>query len=457
MEATKKKTYPLGYWICCLTYTFERFAFYGSKPLLVLFLTKSVAEGGIGIDPVDAAPIAALLTSLTYLAPIVGGWICDRWFGARYAVTLGCVLMGLGYFIGWKSTSVAMVYAMIIVVSVGTAFFKGNLAAIIGRMFDDKDVLDAAFSIQYSFVNIGSFFGSMICGILYLNQFANGEELGFRTVFLFCGVLVIVGGVFFTLCYGFLQGQGKLPFKYLTDTQGNVIGEAKKEKAEKSTAPLTVVEKNHVLAIILVSLFSVIFWLAYYQQDIFLTLYIEEKVMRNIGSFTLSPVHLTTTWNGLLCIFMSLAFAKLWATLAKRPQGDLSMFHKVTLSFVFLGLSYASLMVMELLRGVGAPDSQKAHFLWIVIFGIFITIGEICFSPLGNSFVSKFAPKKYLSLLMGVWTAATFVASQLNGQVMKLVQKLGDFNIMVAFAIISFACAVIMFFLIKPLNKLTEE
>ena len=217
------------------------------------------------------------------------------------------------------------------------------------------------------------------------------------------------------------------------------------------------VEKNHVLAIILVSLFSVIFWLAYYQQDIFLTLYIEEKVMRNIGSFTLSPVHLTTTWNGLLCIFMSLAFAKLWATLAKRPQGDLSMFHKVTLSFVFLGLSYASLMVMELLRGVGAPDSQKAHFLWIVIFGIFITIGEICFSPLGNSFVSKFAPKKYLSLLMGVWTAATFVASQLNGQVMKLVQKLGDFNIMVAFAIISFACAVIMFFLIKPLNKLTEE
>lgn len=457
MEATKKKTYPLGYWICCLTYTFERFAFYGSKPLLVLFLTKSVAEGGIGIDPVDAAPIAALLTSLTYLAPIVGGWICDRWFGARYAVTLGCVLMGLGYFIGWKSTSVAMVYGMIIVVSVGTAFFKGNLAAIIGRMFDDKDVLDAAFSIQYSFVNIGSFFGSMICGILYLNQFANGEELGFRTVFLFCGILIIVGGVFFTLCYGFLQGQGKLPFKYLTDTQGNVIGEAKKEKAEKSTAPLTAIEKNHVLAIVLVSLFSVIFWLAYYQQDIFLTLYIEEKVMRNIGSFTLSPVHLTTTWNGLLCIFMSLAFAKLWATLAKRPQGDLSMFHKVTLSFVFLGLSYASLMVMELLRGVGAPDSQKAHFLWIVIFGIFITIGEICFSPLGNSFVSKFAPKKYLSLLMGVWTAATFVASQLNGQVMKLVQKLGDFNIMVAFAIISFVCAVIMFFLIKPLNKLTEE
>ena len=457
MEATKKHKYPIGYWVCCLAYTFERFAFYGSKPLLALYLTTAVAQGGLGISEVDAAPIAAALTSLTYLAPIVGGWICDRWFGARYAVTLGCILMGLGYMIGWKSTSVAMVWAMIAVVSIGTAFFKGNLAAIIGRLFDDQSVLDSAFSIQYSFVNIGSFFGSMICGVLYMNQFAKGDVLGFRQVFLFCGILVIVGGIFFTLCYGLLQGQGKLPFKYLTDTQGNVIGEEKHEKKEKSTAPLTVVEKKKVTAIVLVSLFSVIFWLAYYQQDIFLTFYIQNKVMRNIGSFELSPVHLTTTWNGLLCIFMSLAFAKLWSVLAKRPQGDLSMFHKVTLSFVFLGISYATLMIMEILRGVGAPDSSKAHFIWIVLFGFFITIGEMCFSPLGNSFVSKFAPKKYLSLLMGVWTAATFVASQLNGQIMKLVQKLGDFNIMVAFAVISFICAIIMFFLIKPLNKLTEE
>lgn len=346
---------------------------------------------------------------------------------------------------------------MIIVVSIGTAFFKGNLAAIIGRLFDDKDALDSAFSIQYSFVNIGSFFGSMICGVLYMNQFAKGEVLGFRQVFLLCGILVIVGGIFFTLCYGLLQGQGKLPFKYLTDTQGNVVGEEKHEKQEKSTAPLTVVEKNHVIAIILVSLFSVIFWLAYYQQDIFLTFYIQNKVMRNIGSFELSPVHLTTTWNGLLCIFLSLAFAKLWTILAKRPQGDLSMFHKVTLSFVFLGLSYGTLMIMEILRGVGAPNSTKAHFIWIALFGVFITIGEICFSPLGNSFVSKFAPKKYLALLMGIWTAATFLASTINGQIMKLVEKLGDFNIMVAFTIISFACAIAMFLLIKPLNKLTEE
>lgn len=166
-QATKKKGYPIAFYICCITYTFERFAFYGTKPLLALFLTKAVAEGGLGLSLGEAGPIAALLTSLTYLTPIAGGWICDRFIGARYAVSLGCLVMGIGYFLGWQAYSVPMVYAMIIVVAIGTAFFKGNLAAIIGRLFDDPEKLDSAFSIQYSFVNIGSFFGSMICATLY--------------------------------------------------------------------------------------------------------------------------------------------------------------------------------------------------------------------------------------------------------------------------------------------------
>lgn len=457
MEQAKKRKYPIGFYVCCIAYTFERFAYYGSKPLLLLFLTKSIEEGGLGIDAVTAAPIAALLVSLTYIAPIFGGYICDRWIGARFAVSAGCLIMGLGYFIGWKSTSIPMVYAMIIIISIGTAFFKGNLAAIIGRMFDDQDLLDSAFSVQYSFVNIGSFFGSMICATLYMTTFKQGQALGFRQVFFLCGVLVIIGGILFTLSYGLLQGQGIKPFKYLTDTQGNVIGEEKKEKKEKSTAPLTKQEKKGVWAIILVSFISIIFWLAYYQQDLALTLYLEDFINRDIGSFTLSPAHLTTTWNGLLCIFLSLAAAKLWAKLAKRPQGDMTMFHKITLAFVFLGLAYVMLIITEVMRGVGAPDTVKGSVWPIFIFGILLTIGEICFSPLGNSFVSKFAPKKYLSLLMGVWTFATFCASQINGQTMKVVAKLGNFTIFVTFAIVAFVCAAAMYFLSKPLNKLVEE
>lgn len=457
-EAKAKKGYPIGFYVCCITYTFERFAFYGSKPLLVLFLIKAVAEGGLGIDAADAAIIASNLTAFTYIAPVIGGYVSDHWLGARYAVSIGTILMGLGYLIGWQANSVAMVNAMIIVVSIGTGLFKGNLAAIIGRLFDDQALLDSAFSIQYSFVNIGSFFGSSICGLLYVGALAQGKVLGFRPVFLICGILVILGGIVFTLCYGKLQGQGIKPFKYLTDTQGNVVGMAhKKEKSEKSTAPLTSKEKKGVLAIILVSFVSIIFWLAYYQQDLALTIYMDKFVNMSIGSFKLTPPLVTTSWNGLLCIFLSLAAAKLWAKLAKRPQGDLSMFQKVTLSFVFLGLSYVVLIVMEVTRGVGSSEANQASVLWLLLFGVLLTFGEICFSPLGNSFVSKFAPKKYLSLLMGVWTFATFVATKVNGYIQGFVEKLGIFTIFVTFAVVSAICAVVMFLITKPLNKLVDE
>ena len=88
--------------------------------------------------------------------------------------------MAVSYLIGWKATSAAMVNLMVIVISIGTGFFKGNLSAIQGRMYDDKSMLDSAFSIQYSFVNIGSFVGSVATGYLYLNTFKNGDVLGFR-------------------------------------------------------------------------------------------------------------------------------------------------------------------------------------------------------------------------------------------------------------------------------------
>lgn len=457
-----KAKYPKGFYVSSLTYTFERFAFYGSKPLLILFLITAVSQGGLGIDTKEAAIIAADFTAWTYIAPVIGGFICDRWLGARYAVSIGCVLMAIGYMFGWKATGVNSILLMIAIVSIGTGLFKGNLAAIIGRLFDDEDLLDSAFSVQYSFVNVGAMLGSAITGVLYMSTFKQGDVFGFRPVFLVCGILVLLGGIFFTLGYGTLQGQGKKPFKYRTDVDGNIVGEAdeeetKEEAKKEASEPLTKNEKKRVAAIVFVSFVSIIFWLFYYQQDIALTIYMDKYVNMTLGGFTFAPQHLSTTWNGLLCIFLSLAASKLWFKLSQRPQGDLSMFQKVTISFIFLGVSYVVLIAMELSRGVGADTSHQASVLWLFLFGLLLTIGEICFSPLGNSFVSKFAPKKYFSLLMGIWTFATFVASKLNGYIQGFVEKLGIYNIFVTFAIVSFVVAVIMFLLTKPLNKLVED
>lgn len=457
-SGTAKSKYPIGFYIGCLTYSFERFAFYGTKPLLVLYLTAAVANGGLAIPKAQAAIIAANFTAYTYIAPLIGGYICDKWLGARYAVTLGCIIMGIGYLMGWKSNDVASVNMMIYIVSIGTGLFKGNLAGLMGRMIEDDSKMDAAFSIQYSFVNIGAFLGSAIMGAAYMKFFKRGDIQGFREVFLCCAVLMFIGGIAFTAAYKLLHGQGKLPFKYLTDAQGNVIGEAEKSSGSKGSEnkgeKLTKKEINGVIAIIFVSFVSIIFWTFYEQQSSALTLYAADNVDMTLGGITLSPAHVFTTWNGLLCIFMSLGAAKLWATLAKRPKGDLTMFQKVTVAFAFLGLAYTVLIFMELARGGG---SNKASVLWLLFFGVLITCGEICFSPLGNSFVNKVAPKKYLSLLLGVWIFATFAANKLTGYVQGLIENYGFMQTMVTFSVVSFITMVILFALSKPLNKLVES
>ena len=165
-ETQTKLKHPRGFYACCITFTFERLAFYGAKPLLLLFLITAVAEGGLGVERTDAAVMAANLTAYAYMAPLIGGVICDRWMGARYAITLGYIIMAIGYVVGYRAQGSGGVNAMIILVSIGTGFFKGNLNALIGRQYRSKELLDTAFSIQYSYINIGAFIGSLLTGYL---------------------------------------------------------------------------------------------------------------------------------------------------------------------------------------------------------------------------------------------------------------------------------------------------
>ena len=206
-----------------------------------------------------------------------------------------------------------MVNAMIILVSIGTGLFKGNLNALIGRQYKNKELLDAAFSIQYSYVNLGAFIGSLLTGFLYLHAFKKGEVLGFRQCFFVAAIWCLVGMVWFVLNWKNLQGQGIKPFKYLTDENGKVIGETHKGD-DKSGAkePLTKLERNRVLAIILVSALSVIFWLFYYQQDLALVIYMTDYINMNLGSFAIAPSWITTTWNGLLCVALGGVMAAIW-------------------------------------------------------------------------------------------------------------------------------------------------
>ncbi|MGL5714585.1 MAG: peptide MFS transporter [Paraclostridium sp.] len=447
--------HPKGLYICGLTFTFERFAYYGSKTLLLLFLAEAVATGGLGINYTQAAAIAANLTAFTYLAPIFGGMICDRWIGARYCVIIGSVIMSAGYALGYFATSVMWVHAMIILISIGTGFFKGNLNALVGELYDDNNRKDAAFSILYTFVNLGSFIGSLLIGILYTKTFAvveNGVVLqyGFRECFMLAAAMNLVGGIMFALTMKHLGEAGKYPQKMLDKQAGN-------ETSKDADRPLSKKEKDRVKVIFILSFFSIFFWVFYNQAGSSLALYMKDYVNLSVGGFEIPVMWIETTLNGLLCVALGPVMAAIWTKLSNRPQGDLSMAQKIALGYIFLAVAFGFVIVAEFTRGVGAPSTVKASVVWLLFFVVFQTIGEMCFSPLGNSLVSKIAPAKYLSLLMGVWAAATFVANKAAGYVQMIIEKMGLMQTFIAIPIILVIGTVIILIFNKKLTAMIGD
>ncbi|MFV0441730.1 MAG: peptide MFS transporter [Lachnospirales bacterium] len=392
---SKKK--PIGFYICSLTFTFERMAFYSVKWMLVYFFVASISEGGLGLTESAGAAFQANFVAFTYITPVLMGTLADKYIGGRYCVAAGMLLMGIGYIVAGFADSIFLVYAMLFLVSVGTGLFKSNLTAMIGRLFYNQEELDAAFSTYYSFVNIGSFIGTTIVAFLVASY-------GYSMTFIIYGVITLIGFIWFLVGLKHLGDVGKKPFK---------IDERVEEVEKKDTKPLTTKEKQRVFAICVISGFSVIFWLFWYLAYLPVYYHWDAGGAANwvVAGFTV-PSAWFDSLNALCCISLGPILGSLWIKLSKRPQGDLSLFKKTAIGLWLLGASYLVFAAAEISRGDG-----QASLLWLVLFGVLLSLGEMFFSPLGNSFVSKYAPAKILSVMMAVWIGSVFFASKTYGYV----------------------------------------
>ncbi|SFQ13774.1 Dipeptide/tripeptide permease [Lachnospiraceae bacterium XBB1006] len=400
MENTKKK-WPFGFYVTALSFSFERCAYYAAKWGLGAFIATKVAFGGLGFDKSVAAMMAAYLVAFTYITPIVGGIIADRFISPRILVPIGEVIMGLGWLCAWQANDLTLIWVAIILVSLGTGLFKGNVSGICGRLFPlaDQDMLDSVFNVQYMFVNIGSF-----CGTTFLALIAT--HIGFRQMFFVCGLFLFIDCLWWLFGMRFFGDAGKKPF--LVDNRSEKDKNAEKVQAE----PLTHVEKNRVAAIIVLTIFSGVFWLFWYL--VYNPVYYEfgpvELGGKGWADWTIGNFLIPSSWfdsaNGLLCIILCPIFAGIWAKMKQRPKGDWSMFTKTAVGIMILGLCLVCMVIAAAMckEGKGTPVG-----VWIIFLAALTqTVGEVIFSPLGNSFISQYAPKKLLGTLLGVWPLIIF-------------------------------------------------
>lgn len=446
MENTKTK-FPFGFYVCSLTFTFERLAYYAAKWGLAVFIALEAAQGGLGLDQATGALMNSNLVAFTYITPIIGGFIADRWISPRLLVPIGEIMMGIGWLFVWKANGIGMVWVAVILVSIGTGFFKGNVSGINGRLFPlaDPGTLDTVFNLQYSFVNIGSF-----CGTTFLSLLAT--NVSYRLMFLICGIALFVDCAWWLIGQRFLGDAGKKPFKL--DEREAVTEEVAEEEAE---APLTKLEKRRVIGICIVTLFSGVFWLWWYL--LYMPVYYEFGPVEqaglgwanwNIGSFQM-PTAWFDSMNGLLCIILCPIFAGVWAKMRNRPQGDIGMFAKTAIGIGILGLSLASMVLAAFLAGEGTKEPVG---IWVIILAaVCMSVGEVIFSPLGNAFISKYSPKKLLGTMLGVWPLIIFFSGKAYGP---LYNWLTNFSFVKAYGIVTIIVIAIALVMLAFSKKFDE-
>ncbi len=400
--------HPRGLTFLFATEMWERFSYYGMRALLVLYMVKFLLHGGhaenvIGLaalkralesmsGPLETQPLSSqiygLYTGLVYLTPLFGGMLADRVLGQHRTILLGAALMAIGHFMMAFEPLFLFALTMLIL---GNGAFKPNMSAQVGSLYAPGDRRrDRAYSIFYVGINLGAFLAPLVCGTL-------GEELGWHYGFAAAGVGMTLALVI-----------------YLCALPGLPPDELHKAMAAGADqAPLDRGERRGILALIALFVPTALFWATYEQQGNTIALWADDYTDRTID-LVVWRGEIPTTWFQAFNPFMIFAFTPfivaLWAWQARRGSEPSTV---VKMSIGCFGVALANLIMLGAAwQSAGGPD---ASWLWLFGYFVVITIGELYLSPIGLSLVSKVAPARMVSMLMGLWLATSFAGNLLAG------------------------------------------
>jgi proton-dependent oligopeptide transporter, POT family len=402
--------HPRGLTFLFATEMWERFSYYGMRSLLVLYMTKylllpehagdvrglatvkSTLEAIFG--PLDLQPLSSeiwgLYTGLVYFTPILGGLLADRVLGQRRTVVVGATLMAIGHFM--MAVEQLFLFALLFLI-VGSGAFKPNISTQVGGLYAPGDHRrDRAYSIFYVGINIGAFLAPLICGSL-------GERVGFHYGFAAAGVGMCIG-----LCI-YLYALPLLPADQLHKAKAAMLAPA-------AVAPLTREQWRAIAALLVLFIPNTLFWGTYEQIGNTTVLWIDSDIDRTIDVFGLD-MKIPTTWFLAVNPFLIFAFTPLvvalWKLQAERGS-EPSTISKMALGC--FGVTIANLIYAFAAIHAGAG---RASWLWVVIAIATFTVGELYLSPVGLSLVTKVAPSRILSMMMGIWLATSFTGGFLAG------------------------------------------
>ncbi|HEY0763211.1 MAG TPA: peptide MFS transporter [Pyrinomonadaceae bacterium] len=395
--------HPVGLVPLFFTELWERFSYYGMRSILILYLTASAAQGGLGYDVKQAAGIYGWYTMSVYLTALPGGWFADYFTGARMAVLLGGIIIALGHFsMVFHSTN--LVFLGMALIAIGTGLLKPNISVMVGKLYGEKDPRrDGGFSIFYMGINVGALLAPIVVGLLakgetfrnFLISIGQDPTKSWHWGFGAAGVGMVLGLIVYVLSRGALRGVGdKVPRR------------VKGGDTSQSAPALTSSDWKRIAAILILFVFTILFWAAYEQKGASLNLFADKLVLTEfLGKSFPAPTLQSLT--PFFVIILTPVFSTLWLILKDRQPSSPAKF---TLGLFLIGTAYLLMIPAAVLTAQG-----RVSFWWLVGLYFLEVCGELCLSPVGLSMVTRLAPARFVGLMMGGWFLATSLGNKLAG------------------------------------------
>jgi len=426
--------HPIGLYVLFMTEMWERFSYYGMRALFVLYLTTETVDKnpGLGWTSGEALALYGWYTMLVYVASIPGGWIADKFLGQKKSVLIGGILLVAGHSVLAIEEMWAW-YSGLGLIIAGVGMLKPNISTMVGGLYKQGDIRrDKGFTIFYIGINLGAFLSSLIVGYV-------GEVHGWHYGFGLAGIGMALG------LLQYLLGQ-----KYLSHV-GNFLGTSEKvEDKEAMKKPLTKVEKDRVIVLLISFLLVIVFWGAFEQAGGLMNIYANEKTDRMLMGFEV-PASWFQSLNAMFIIFLGTSVALYWANRKLKGKVSSSLF-KMIIGLIVMGTGFFFMTA----AAIEFNNDGGSAMYWLVLAYLFHTIGELCISPVALSFITKLAPVKYGALMMGVYFAMTGFGNKLAGLLGESAENLGELTIFTGIAVFCVIFGLIVLIFRKKLEILTH-
>ncbi|MFK8263605.1 peptide MFS transporter [Capnocytophaga canimorsus] len=439
---SNRKIHPKALFTLFMVELWERFSYYGMRALLILYMTAELVDGGFDFDDAKAFGIYGAYGALVYLTPILGGYFADKLIGFRRAIAFGAILMAAGQFTLFANNQTTFFIGLALLV-VGNGFFKPNISSMIGRFYADGDKRrDGAFTLFYMGINMGAFLAPLTCGAI-------GENEGWQYGFLTAGIGMLLGFIIFFLASrtSVFQNIGLAPDEkpaknvvsfvpnsilpyvaaavmvgcsllliqhetvvdYMLGALAVIIIGYLLFQASK----MELVAKQRIWVVVLLLLFTTIFWTFFELAGSALNLFTARNVDKMLFGFEMKTTYFQS-FNPLYIMLFAPVFSWIWIKLSnlnKEPAAP----YKFGTGLLLLGLGF-----LVLKFGGSYAKLGMVPAIFMALLYLLHTLGELALSPVGLSLVTKLSPKHMVAFMMGIWFLSSSIAHQGGKHIAKL-------------------------------------